>query len=67
MSDLHVLATEADKLKASLESLRRVLPLQAELAGEIAKARFASYKAHLEAGFTPEQALALCRNPFLSG
>lgn len=43
-----------DELAAILKSMERN-------AGPIARIRWAFYKAHVEAGFTPEQALALCQ------
>jgi hypothetical protein len=60
-TDLHVLPTETDKLLASLHAMKRALPLFIEIAPEIARARRASYDAHVEAGFTSEEALALCQ------
>jgi hypothetical protein len=60
--NLHVLSTNQDALLASIEQLRRMLPLLADLAPQTARTRFAIYQAHIEAGFTEEQALTLCRS-----
>lgn len=53
--------TEDTKLRAEIEQLRRILPLMAEHVGLVATLRINSYRAHIAAGFTPEQALQLCK------
>lgn len=60
--NLHLLHTNADELRASLEQIKRILPMHIELAVAVAEARFAVYKAHLDAGFDQDQALELCRS-----
>jgi hypothetical protein len=60
--NLHLLSTNQDALLASVEQLRRMLPLMTEMAPQIARTRYASYKAHIEAGFDEDQALELCRS-----
>ena len=60
--NLHLLSTNQDALLASVEQLRRMLPLMTEMAPQIAQTRFAIYRAHIEAGFTEDQALELCRS-----
>jgi len=52
---------EEDKLIAQIEQFKRQKPKLAEFAILLAEARFASYSAHVKAGFTPEQAMLLCR------
>jgi hypothetical protein len=52
---------EQDKLRASVESVKRNIDILIEQQQLVAKVRFASFKAHIEAGFSPEQALQLCR------
>jgi hypothetical protein len=60
--NLRVLSTNHDSLLASIEQFRRMLPLLADLAPQIARTRYSNYRAHIEAGFTEEQALTLCRS-----
>lgn len=50
-----------NELIAACERLQRDLPELEKMAKVIAELRMASYKAHLEAGFKPEQALELCK------
>ena len=56
-------AEESDAIKA-MEELRRSIPRMVGLHQELARARWSSYRAHLDAGFTEDQALDLCRNIF---
>lgn len=59
--------TDADKVKQAqiLKNVRNAL--EENLAAEIERAelraqiRWMDYKAHIKAGFTPEQALELCK------
>lgn len=60
--NLHVLSTNQDALLASIEQLRRMLPILADLAPLTARTRRTIYQAHIDAGFTEEQALELCRS-----
>jgi len=60
--NLRVLNTNPDHLLAAVEQLRRLLPLHIEMAQQVAATRYASYRAHVDAGFTEEQALELCRS-----
>jgi hypothetical protein len=50
-----------DELKAALETLKRDLPTFLEYQAVIAKIKRAQYDALIEAGFSPEQALELCK------
>ncbi len=59
---MHVVPGAADELRKSIEEVRRSLPLMAELAHEVAKARYASFQAHMDAGFSREEALDLCKS-----
>ncbi len=52
---------EANKNKAMTEEFRRDLPDLMERASLVAKMRRAYFIAYVEAGFTEEQALQLCR------
>jgi hypothetical protein len=53
ITDSASLAAEVHSLGGHLTALTAALP-------EVARYRKASYDAHIAAGFTPEQALALC-------
>ena len=48
---------ERDKMLAGLEHFRRNAAAIIEFNAELAKVRVGILKAHIEAGFTPEQAL----------
>jgi len=50
-----------DEMKAAVEQLKRSLPMMVEHARIVAQMRWASFQAHLDQGFTPEQALELCK------
>ena len=52
---------EADELKASCALLKRQAPIFMEFSKTLAEIRMASYSAHIEEGFSPEQALDLCK------
>jgi len=60
--NLRILHTEPDDLLAAIEQIRRMLPLYREMAPDIAQTRYANYRAYVEAGFTEDQALTLCRS-----
>lgn len=51
-----------DSLRASLEQIRRDLPVILEMEATKAQIRKASYEASLAAGFNEEQAIAICLN-----
>ena len=48
-------------LQASLDEMRRNLPIMMEYQALLAEMRKASFDAHVDHGFTPEQALELCK------
>lgn len=52
---------ETDKFKANLEKLKRHQESIAEFHIMMAKVQKAAYDAKIDAGFTPEQALELCK------
>ena len=52
---------DADALKAGVELMKRNLSTYREHVAVMAKIRKASYDAHIEQGFTPQQALELCK------
>jgi hypothetical protein len=52
---------ERNNSVAQLEQFKRNLPALLELAEYIAKVRYANYTQLIKAGFTPEQALVLCK------
>lgn len=52
---------------AALKTLEENLPDILRAIRIFAKIRAESYRAHLKEGFTPEQAVILCVNPFLKG
>jgi len=60
--NLRILHTEPDDLLAAIQQIRRMLPLYREMATDLAQTRYASYCAYVEAGFTEDQALTLCRS-----
>jgi len=51
-----------DEMRASLEQLKRGLSVFTEYAVIVAEVRKASYDAHIKQGFTPVQALELCKS-----
>ena len=53
---------DRDKLRAGLELMKRSLPIYCEHAVVLAQIRKASYDAHIEQSFTPQQALELCKS-----
>ncbi len=55
------IATKPDEMKAVIEVVRRGMEDQIELFKLGAQMRKAKYDAHIEEGFTPEQALEFCR------
>lgn len=56
---------DKDEMRAALEQMKRSLPVYKEHAGILAKIRKASYDAHIAEGFTPAQALELCKSMML--
>ena len=56
---------DKDKMRAAVEEMKRSLPTWLEHAELTAKIRRASCEAHIAQGFTPEQALELCRSMLL--
>lgn len=52
---------ERDKLIAAVEQLKRTMPVMLEYSALNAKLKFAQYTDYVNAGFTPQQALELCR------
>ena len=57
--------TPPDEMRGMLENLKRTLPIWKEQAAVLAEIRKASYDAHIAQGFTPEQAIDLCRSMLL--
>lgn len=55
------LDTAPDELKGSIEKLRRILPDLIEHTKLVAKVKRAAYAAYIEEGFTPQEALELCK------
>ena len=54
-----------NEMKAASEELKRTLPEMLENLTLVAQLRRASYKAHLEEGFTESEALELCKSLLL--
>ena len=55
------LPTAQDKTLAEIEAMRRTLKVVITAAPEIARLRRALYLAHIEEGFSKEEALVLCQ------
>lgn len=53
--------TERDKLVAQVEQLKRTMPIMLEYAALNAQLKRAQYLAFVQQGFTPSQALELCK------
>lgn len=53
---------KGSEIDAAFEEAKRDLPKYMERALFIAETRKISYDAHIEQGFTPEQALYLCKD-----
>lgn len=62
---LKLLKIKQSDLLAANEQLKRELPAILEHTKTIAAIRKASYDAHIDAGFNPEQALELCKTTLL--
>lgn len=59
--NITLLTGPIDKQRAQLEELKRNIPIQIETLKIIAQLTRARYEALIESGFTPEQALFLCK------
>ena len=59
---VEVLPILKSDLKAALEAVKRDKDATLEYIAVIAEFRYTSYKAHIDQGFTPEEALELCKN-----
>ncbi|QXN72738.1 hypothetical protein RCZAHN_129 [Rhodobacter phage RcZahn] len=59
--DLVKVPTAQDKLRGEVEAIRRLLPVLSEAAVEIAQMRKRMYDEYIRVGFTPDQALQLCK------
>jgi hypothetical protein len=55
--------TDSAALAANLHQIGQSLRIMTAALSEVARYRKASYDAHIAAGFTPEQALAICHRP----
>lgn len=55
---------DRDKARAALETLKRNVEIICETSVVLARIRRASYEAHLAQGFTPAEALELCKATF---
>lgn len=60
-------AMQGDSAEAARVARVSAMPLVMEHAKTMAAVRRAYYDAHIEKGFTPEQALLLCIKPFGDG
>lgn len=61
-SKLVSLPTAEDELRGSIEAAKRIIPLLAEQAETIARARKLMFDAHVKVGFTEAQAIDLCKS-----
>lgn len=62
---LTVIGGDKNEMRAALEQMKRSLPIYREHAVTLAKIRKASFDAHIAEGFTPAQALELCKSMML--
>mgnify|MGYP003663711045 CR=1 FL=1 len=62
MDKITQIPTKPDKAKAEAERLKRNLPIYLQNLRLVAIMRRAAYNEYVAAGFTPEQALELCKN-----
>ncbi len=53
---------DRDEMKANIEKMKRSLPAWVGYSAILAEARKISYDACIKQGFTPEQALELCKS-----
>jgi len=61
MSNIRELPSKQDVLAGAADKMNRELPTLSSAFAAIAKARKAYYDAHVEAGFSPEQAMEMVR------
>lgn len=54
--------TQRDKLAADVAELRSLLPARIEYQRVMAKLQREAYQAYIAEGFTPKEALELCKN-----
>lgn len=62
MSNVRELRFAPNPLAGAADKMNRELPTLSSAFAAIAKARKAYYDAHIDAGFTPEQAMELVRS-----
>lgn len=62
MSNIREIPTATNALAGATDKMNRDMPTLATAFAAIAQARKAYYDAHVEAGFTAEQALAMVRD-----
>lgn len=56
---------DKDELRATMELMKRSLPVYIDYTLVVAQIRRASFDAHIAQKFSPEQALELCKRPML--
>ena len=61
MSNIIGMPVTPNEVRALVAELRRDMDAQIELVGLVAKLKRATYKAYIAEGFTPDQALSLCK------
>jgi uncharacterized protein (UPF0128 family) len=62
--NIYTIVSETEKTKANLEKLRREMPEIIESQKLIAKIRYETFKAYMDAGFTEEQAMNILKSTF---
>ena len=62
MSNIHEIPLVQNPLAGAADKMERDMPTLSSAFAAIAKARKAYYDAHIDAGFTPEQAMDLVRS-----
>ncbi len=60
---IHILPT-GDASKAEMEKFKRLLPEVIEWQKAMAELRYATYQAQIDAGFTEDQALVICKDMY---
>lgn len=58
---IELISTDKSEIAASIEKAKRDIDSMIDMVKLVARLRYESYKAHIDQGFTSEQALELCK------